>query len=92
MIFSRYKETCELLIDDPKIVKQDIKYYVEKSIRNLLHENMYVQNISSIAKFPGDGVKYISKLQSQCADMNCAEKLDTVGFSGKLLINEGSLK
>ena len=69
MIFSQYKETCEVLLDYPKIGGDDIKYYVKNSIRNILHENIDVHSTSLIAEFPGDGVKFISKLQSHCANM-----------------------
>ena len=38
MIFSQYKETCEVLLDYPKIGGDDIiEDYAKKAIRNLLH-------------------------------------------------------
>ena len=40
MIFSQYKEACEVLLDYPKIGGEVIKDYVRKDIRNLLHENI----------------------------------------------------
>ena len=73
MIFSQYKETFEVLIDDPKIGGEDIKDF-KKSIRNLLHANIDVHSRRLIDEFPGDGVKFISKLQSHFANMNFYDK------------------
>ena len=74
MIFSQYKEFCEVLPDYPKIGGRDIKYYVKKAISNILHENIDVHSRRIIAKFPVDGVKFISKLQSHFENMTFAEK------------------
>ena len=74
MIFSYYKGTCEVLIDYPKIGEEDIKYYVKKEIENLLHANIDVHSRRLIAEFPGDGVKYISKLQSHFPKMTFSDK------------------
>ena len=63
MIFKQYKETCEVLLDYPTIGGEDIKYYVKKEIRNLLHTNIDVHSRRLIAELPIYGVKYISKLQ-----------------------------
>ena len=51
MIFSQYKETCELLLDYPKIGEKDIKYNVKKVIRNVLHTNIDVHSISLLLNF-----------------------------------------
>ena len=59
MIFFQYKDTCEVLLDYLKIGVEDIKYFVKKSIRNILHANIDVHIRSLIAEFPGDGVKFI---------------------------------
>ena len=41
MIFSQYRETCEVLLDYPKIGGYDvIEDYSKKAIRNLLHANI----------------------------------------------------
>ena len=32
MIFSQYKETCELLLDDPKILGENIKYIFKRPL------------------------------------------------------------
>ena len=41
MVFSKYKETCEVLLDYAKIGEDDIIVdYEKKSIRNLLHANI----------------------------------------------------
>ena len=42
MLFSQYKETCEVLLDYPTVGGEDIKDYVKKAIRNLLHANIDV--------------------------------------------------
>ena len=40
MIFSQYTETCEVLLDDPKIGGDDIvEDFAKKTIKNLLHAN-----------------------------------------------------
>ena len=74
MIFSQYKETCEVLLDYPKIRGEDIKYFVKMEIRNILHENIDVHSRRLIAELLGDGVKCISNLQSHCTNMNFDEK------------------
>ena len=39
MIFSQYRETCEVLLDYPKIGGDDvIEDYTKKAIRKLFHE------------------------------------------------------
>ena len=41
MEFSQYTETCEVLLDYPKIGGDDIiEDYEKKAIRNILHENL----------------------------------------------------
>ena len=60
MIFSQYKETCEVLLDYPKIGGEDIKYFVDKTIRNLLHANIDVHSRRLISELPGNGVKFLS--------------------------------
>ena len=67
MIFSQYKKTCEVLLDDPKI-------YVKTAIRNILHANIDVYSRSLISELPVDGVKFISKLQYHCTNINFSEE------------------
>ena len=75
MIFSQYRETCEVLLDYPKIGGDDvIEYYSQKAIRNLLHANIDVHSRRFISEFPKDGIKCIEKLQSYCANMTFADK------------------
>ena len=75
MIFSHYRETCEVLLDDPKIGGDDvIEDYAKKAIRNLLHANIDVHSRRLIAEFPKYGIKCIEKLQSNCANMTFADK------------------
>ena len=63
MIFSQYRETCEVLLDYPKIGGDDvIDYYSKKAIRNIYHTNIYVHIRRMIAEFPKDGIKCIEKL------------------------------
>ena len=64
MIFSQYRETCQILLDYPKIGGGDvIENYAKKSIRNLLHAYIYVHRRRLIAEFPKDGIKCLEKLQ-----------------------------
>ena len=59
MIFSQHKETCEVLLDYPKIGGENIKHFSKNSIRNLLYGNIDVHIRILIAEFPIDGVKGI---------------------------------
>ena len=74
MVFSQYTETCEVIIDYPKIGGDDIEDYVKKSIRNILHTNIDVHIRIFIDEFPVDGIKCIEKLQSHCANMTFPDK------------------
>ena len=75
MIFSQYRQTCEVLLDYPKIGWNDvIEDYEKKAIKNLLHANIDVHSRILIAGFPKDGVKCINKLQSNGANMTFADK------------------
>ena len=63
MIFSQYRETCEVLLDYPIIGWDDvIEDYAKKAIRNLLHANIGVLSRRLIAEFPKYGIKCIEKL------------------------------
>ena len=74
MILSKYKETCHVLLDYKTIGGEDQKGYTKKAIMNILHENIDVNSRRLIAEIPVDEVKFISKLQSRCADMTFADK------------------
>ena len=74
MIFSQYRETCEVLLDYSKIGGDGVEDYSKKAIRNLLHANIDVHSRILIAEFPKDGIKCIEKLQSHCANMTFADK------------------
>ena len=75
MIFSRYTETCKVLLDYPKIGGDDfIEDYAKNAIRNLLHANIDVNSRILIAEFPKDGIKCIDNLQSRCSNMTFANK------------------
>ena len=74
MIFSQYRETCEVILDYPKIGGDNVKYYAKQAIRNLLRANSDAHSRRLIAEFPKDGIKCIEKLQSHCANMTFADK------------------
>ena len=45
MIFSQYTETCEVLLDYPKIGGDDIiEEYAKMAIRNILHTNIDIHS------------------------------------------------
>ena len=89
ILLSQYKETCEVLLDYPKIAGEDIKYFVKESIRNILHANIYIHGRRLIAEFPGDGLKYIAKLQSHCANMIFTEEIRYDRIYSKAHTKEG---
>ena len=74
MIFSQYTGNCEVILDYPKIGRDDIEYYEKTSIMNILHANIDVHSIILIAESPKDRIKCIEKLQSHCANMTFSEK------------------
>ena len=92
MIISQYTETCEVIIDYLKIGWYNIEDYAKKAIRNLLHANIYVHSIRLISESPMDGIKCIEKLQSNCANMTFAEKLDITGIFNRSQIKEGNMQ
>ena len=60
MIFSKYTENCEVLLDDPKIGRDYIiEDFTKKAIMNLLHANIGVHIRILIADFPRDGIECI---------------------------------
>ena len=63
-----------MLRDYPKMEGGNVKDYTKQAIRNLLHANSCVHSRRLIAEFPEDGIKCMEKLQSQCANMNFADK------------------
>ena len=64
MIFSQYKETCEVLLDCPKIGGSDtIEDYSKRATRNIFHANIDVHSKIFIAEFPKYVIKCIEKLQ-----------------------------
>ena len=74
MVFSQYRETYEVLRDYPKMEGGNIKDYAKMAIRKLLHAYSCVHSRRLIAEFPEDGIKYMEKLQSHCANMTFADK------------------
>ena len=49
MVFSQYKGTCEFILYYPTIGRDYLRYYVKKESSNLLHANIDVYGIRSIA-------------------------------------------
>ena len=74
MIFSQYTETCEVILDFPKIGGDGIEDYAKKAIRDIFHAIFDVHSRILIAEFPMDGIKCIEKLQSHCAKMTFADR------------------
>ena len=74
MIFSQYRETCQVLLDYPKIGGDNVEDYAKKAIRNILYANIDVRSRRLISEFPKDGIKCIENLQSHCANMTFADK------------------
>ena len=75
MIFSQYRETCEVILDYPKIGGDDvIEDYEKKAIIKLLHAYIDVHSRILIADFPKYGIKYIEKLQSHWENMTFSDK------------------
>ena len=74
MVFSKYRETYEVLRDDPKLEGENIKVYAKMAIRNLIHANSCPHSRILIVEFTEDGIKCIPKLQSHCANMTFADK------------------
>ena len=92
MIFSQYTETCEVIIDDPKIGGDDIEDFAKKAIGNILHANIDVHSRRLIAEFPADGIDCIEKFQSHCANMTFAEKSRYDRIFSKSHIKEGNMQ
>ena len=74
MILLQHTETCEVILDYPKIGGDDIEDFTKKAIRDILHENIDLHSRRLIADFPMDGIKYMEKFQSHCVNMTFAHK------------------
>ena len=73
MIFSQYRETCEVLLYYPKIGGDDVIDDYEKRLSGTFFM-LKLMYIALIAEFPKYGIKCIEKLQSHCANMIFADK------------------
>ena len=62
MIFSQYKETCEVILDYLEIGGGDIEDDAKTAIKNILHANIDVHSRRLIAEFPQDGINCIKQL------------------------------
>ena len=51
MIFSQYKETCEVILDYPKIGGENIKDFIKKAIRNIFHTNIDISKCTGFVIF-----------------------------------------
>ena len=60
------------------------------AIRNLLHANSCVHSRRLIAELPDDGIKFMEKLQSHCANITFADKSRYDRISSSLHIKEGN--
>ena len=92
MIFSHYKETCEVLLDYPKIGGENIKDFVKNSIGNLLCDNIDVYIRRLIAEFPVDGVTCIEDFSHIVPAWVFLTKVGMTGFFNKSHIKEGGLQ
>ena len=90
MIFSQYRETCEILLDYPKRGGGNVKDYEKQAIIKLLHANSDDHSRRLIAEFPKYGIKCLEKLQSHCANMNFSVKVGMIELSSRLHIKEGN--
>ena len=57
-----------------------------------MHTNIDVHSRRLIDEFPKDGINYIDKLQSHCAHMTFADKVDMIELFNKSHIKEGNLQ
>ena len=63
-----------MLRDYPKMEVGNVKDYAKIAIRNLWNANSCVHIRRLITGFPEDGIKFMEKLQSHCANMTFADK------------------
>ena len=54
MTFFQYRETCEVLLDYPKIGRDDVKDYEKQATRNILHYYSDIHSRRLIPEFPKD--------------------------------------
>ena len=67
MKISNYKETCEVLLDYPKIGGDDIiEDYSKKAIRNILLTNIDVHSRRFISELPKDGISALRNCNHMC--------------------------
>ena len=93
MIFSQYTETCEVLLDYPKIGGKDIiEDYAKKAIKYLLHANIDVHSIRLIAEFPKDGIKCIENYNHIVQTWLLLIKVDMTGTLNKSHMDKGNLQ
>ena len=91
MIFLQYRETCEVLLDYPKIGGDDvIEDYAKKAIRNILHDNIDVHSRRLIAEFPKYGIKCIENCNHIVQTRLLQIKVDMTVISNRLHIKEGN--
>ena len=93
MIFSQYRETCEVILYYPRIGGDNvIEDYTKKAIRNLLHANIDVHSRRLIADFPKCGVKCIQNCNHIVQTWPFLIKVDKTGIFNKWHIKEGNMQ
>ena len=92
MIFSQYTETCEVMIDYPKIGGDDIENYAKKAIRNILHANIDVHSRRFIAEFPIYGIKCIGNCNNIVQTWLFLKKVDMIGLFNRSHIKFGNMQ
>ena len=93
MIFSQYTETCEVLLDYPKIGGDDIiEDFAKKAMGNILHANIDVHSRRLIAEFPRDGINSLRNCNHIVQTLLLLIKLDMTGPFNKSYRKEGNLQ
>ena len=60
-----------------------LKIMQKRISETFFHANIDVHSRRLIAEFPKDGIKCIENLQSHCANMTFADKVDMTGLFNK---------
>ena len=78
-----------LLMEHPYIRGEDFTDYTKILTCNILYAYMDAHTQRLIDKYPGDGVKFIKKLQSQCENMNFKTRSGIIDCFSKYFTKEG---
>ena len=74
MVLSQFSENYMLLMNYTFIREEDFPDYAKKATCNLLHTYIDAHSKILIYEYIGDGVQAISRMQSQCANMNFSDQ------------------